>query len=326
VNGSVVTLGETMALLTTPPAGRITGGTGLAVGIGGAESNVAIALARLGVPSTWISRVGDDALGNLVVKEIRGEGVDVVARRDEAAPTGTMLKELRGGRPWRVRYYRQGSAASRLSPADIDESLIASAAVLHLTGITPALGPGPLAAVERAVELAQAHGILVSFDVNHRRSLWPESTAAPVLARLVAAADLVFAGPAEATLVLTGHWPESDEETVEGAAELAARLAELGPATAVVKLGAAGAVAQDRGETIHAAARAVDVVDTVGAGDAFVGGYLAELVAGRATGDCLATGTALGTAVCTVPGDWEGIPTRSELAAWTAAGEVVLVR
>lgn len=142
MTGSVVTLGETMALLTTPPAGRITGGTGLTVGIGGAESNVAIALARLDVPCTWISRVGDDALGALVVKEIRGEGVDVVVRRDDAAPTGMMLKELRGGRPWRVRYYRRDSAASRLSPDDVDEPLIASAAVLHLTGITPALGPG----------------------------------------------------------------------------------------------------------------------------------------------------------------------------------------
>jgi 2-dehydro-3-deoxygluconokinase len=315
MTGSVVTLGETMALLTTPPAGRISGGAGLAVGIGGAESNVAIALARLDVPCTWISRVGDDALGALVVKEIRGEGVDVVVRRDETAPTGMMLKELRGGRPWRVRYYRRDSAASRLSPDDVDEALIASAAVLHVTGITPALGAGPLAAVERAVEVARAHGTLVSFDVNHRRSLWSEEAAAPVLARLVAAADLVFAGPAEATLVLTGHWPESDESTVAEGADLAARLAALGPATAVVKLGALGAVARHAGETVSVSAGAVDVVDTVGAGDAFVGGYLAELAAGRPVGECLATATALGTAVCTVPGDWEGIPTRAELAA-----------
>ncbi|MBE1493477.1 2-dehydro-3-deoxygluconokinase [Amycolatopsis lexingtonensis] len=315
MTGSVVTLGETMALLTTPPAGRITGGTGLTVGIGGAESNVAIALARLDVPCTWISRVGDDALGALVVKEIRGEGVDVVVRRDDAAPTGMMLKELRGGRPWRVRYYRRDSAASRLSPDDVDEPLIASAAVLHLTGITPALGPGPLAAVERAIAVARAHGTLVSFDVNHRRSLWPDEVAAPVLARLAAAADLLFAGPAEATLVLDGRWPSSDEATVAEGAASAARLASLGPTTAVVKLGALGAVARDGGESIHVGARAVEVVDTVGAGDAFVGGYLAELAAGRSVRECLATATALGTAVCAVPGDWEGIPTRAELAA-----------
>ncbi|WP_086846916.1 sugar kinase [Amycolatopsis kentuckyensis] len=315
MTGSVVTLGETMALLTTPPAGRITGGTGLAVGIGGAESNVAIALARLDVPCTWISRVGDDALGAMVVKEIRGEGVDVVVRRDGDAPTGMMLKELRGGRPWRVRYYRRDSAASRLSPDDVEESLIASASILHLTGITPALGPGPSSAVERAIAVARTHGTLVSFDVNHRRSLWSEATAAPVLARLVAAADLVFAGPAEATLVLTGRWPESDDSTVAEGAALAARLADLGPGTAVVKLGELGAVARQRGEPVHVAARPVEVVDTVGAGDAFVGGYLAELAAGRSVRECLVTATAAGTAVCTVPGDWEGLPTRAELAA-----------
>jgi 2-dehydro-3-deoxygluconokinase len=131
----------------------------------------------------------------------------------------------------------------------------------------------------------------------------------------VATADLVFAGPAEAMLVLDGEWPASDDSTVAEGADLAARLTDLGPATAVVKLGALGAVARHRSETVHVPARPVEVVDTVGAGDAFVGGYLAELAGGRPIGECLATATALGTAVCTVPGDWEGIPTRAELAA-----------
>lgn len=315
--GSVVTLGETMALLTTPPAGRVAGGSALTVGIGGAESNVAIALTRMEVPCTWVSRVGDDAMGALVTKEIRGEGVDVVVHRDTDAPTGMMVKELRGGQPWRVRYYRRGSAASRLSPDDIDETLIAAAEVVHLTGITAALGAEPLTAVERTIELARAHGTLVSFDVNHRSALWTDDEAAPVLARLVAAADLVFAGPAEAILVLTGRQPETEDCSVEAGEELAARLAGLGPATAVVKLGELGAVACHHGEPVRAGARAVDVVDTVGAGDAFVGGYLAELVHGGSVAQCLATATILGTAVCTVPGDWEGIPTKAELAAWS---------
>ena len=93
----------------------------------------------------WVSRVGDDALGTFVTREIRAEGVRVVAVRDPAAPTGLMLKEHRGGRPWRVRYYRAGSAASRLSPADVDAVAdeIAAADVLHLTGITAALGAVP---------------------------------------------------------------------------------------------------------------------------------------------------------------------------------------
>jgi 2-dehydro-3-deoxygluconokinase len=150
--GSVVTMGETMALLDAPASGRLGPGAALPLGLGGAESNVAIGLARLGVGCTWVSRVGDDALGAFLTREIRAEGVRVVATRDPGAPTGLMIKELRGGRPSRVRYYRRGSAASRLAPADVDEpdvaAAIVSATVLHLTGITAALGPAPLAAVE----------------------------------------------------------------------------------------------------------------------------------------------------------------------------------
>src|SRR4051795_186119 len=199
---AVVTGGETMALLDAPASGRL--GGSLPVGIGGAESNVAIGLARLGVDWGWGSRVGADGRGTYVTREIRAEGGRVVAVRDPDAPTGLMLKEHRNGRPWWVRYYRAGSAASRLSTADVDAVAdeIGAADVLHLTGITAALGASPLAAVRRAIEVAHAAGTLVSFDVNHRATLWSDEAAAPVLARLAAAADLVFAGPEEAALVL----------------------------------------------------------------------------------------------------------------------------
>lgn len=157
LNGKgVVTLGETMGLLTPPAAPRLRDGAQMTLGIGGAESNVAIALARLGLPSTWISRVGDDDLGTLITREIRAEGVTVLAERDPVFPTGLMVKEGRGGRTTRVRYYRAGSAASRLDAAEVERyaQAVADAAVLHVTGISPALGPGPAAAVLRAVEIA----------------------------------------------------------------------------------------------------------------------------------------------------------------------------
>jgi 2-dehydro-3-deoxygluconokinase len=327
--GSVVTLGETMALLDAPASGRLGPGAALPLGLGGAESNVAIGLARLGVECTWVSRVGDDALGVFLTREIRAEGVRVVAPRDPGAPTGLMIKELRGGRPSRVRYYRRGSAASRLAPADVDEpavaAAIAGATVLHLTGITAALGPAPLAAVERAVDVARSAGTLVSFDVNHRATLWSDDEAAPVLGRLAAAADLVFAGPEEAALVL-GRTPPATVSFEEGEA-LARGLVARGPATAVVKLGALGALAVSGGidtvEVHRAPARTVTVVDPVGAGDAFVAGYLAELVANRTVPDCLGTGNAAGAAVCAVRGDWEGLPTRDELADRPADQDVV---
>jgi 2-dehydro-3-deoxygluconokinase len=277
------------------------------------------------VDCTWISRVGDDALGTFVIREIRAEGVRVLAHRDPAAPTGLMLKEHLNGRPWRVRYYRSGSAASRLSATDIDETaaeVIAEAGVLHLTGITAALGPAPLSAVERAVTVARAAGTTVSFDVNHRATLWSSETAAPVLARLVAAADVVFAGPDEAALVL-GSGPPSVPVTFDDGEGLARELAKRGPPTVVVKLGALGALALAGDEVHRGPARPVTVVDPVGAGDAFVAGYLSEVVAGGSIPACLRTGNALGAVVCRVPGDWEGLPTRAELGEQTDTQDVV---
>jgi 2-dehydro-3-deoxygluconokinase len=278
-------------------------------------------LARLGIASTWISRVGDDAFGALVTREIRGEGVTVTAHLDATAPTGLMVKELRGGKPWRVRYYRTGSAASRLTPADIDAVAIADAHVLHLTGITPALGPGPLSAVEHAIDIAHQSGTLVSFDVNYRATLWSAEQAGPVLSRIAAAADLIFAGPEEAELLL-GWQPTTATASVDDGENLARGLAKLGPDTVVVKLGALGALGLTADHTHHVPAQAITVVDAVGAGDAFVAGYLSELVTGAPITECLTMGNTLGGAVCQQPGDWEGLPTRDELGT-PVNGEVV---
>ena len=321
---AVVTVGESMVLLDAPASGRL--GAALPVGIGGAESNVAIGLARLGVDCAWVSRVGDDALGTFLAREIRAEGVRVVATRDPAAPTGLMVKEHRGGRPWRVRYYRAGSAASRLSPDDVDAVAdeIAAADVLHLTGITAALGTSPLAAAERAVAVARAAGTVVSFDVNHRATLWSDAAAGPVLGRLAASADLVFAGPEEAALVLgRAAAPPSFEEGFEEGEVLARELATRGPATVVVKLGALGALGLSGDEAHRAPELPVAVVDPVGAGDAFVAGYLSEVVAGGTVRDALRTANACGGAVCGVAGDWEGLPTRAELADLGGSDEVL---
>ncbi len=322
--GSVVTLGETMALLATPPSGRVLGGSALSVGIGGAESNVAIGLARLGVPATWMSRVGDDAFGTLVVREIQAEGVRVVADRDPVAPTGLMVKEFRAGRPHRVRYYRSGSAASRFTPAHVDDVVIAEADVLHVTGITAALGDSARATVEHAVAVARSAGTLVSFDVNHRATLWSDKVASPVLAHLAGLAGLLFAGPEEAGLLLGQGSGAAGVSTFDEGEVLAQKLGRLAGGTVVLKLGALGALALSGDRVERAPTRPVQVVDAVGAGDAFVAGYLARLVRGGSVSDCLHAGNLLGGAVCQVPGDWEGLPTADELADLTGgAGEVI---
>ena len=304
--GPLLALGETMALLTTAEVGRLRHARSLTLGVAGAESNVAIGARRLGCPAAWVGRVGDDELGELVVATIRAEGVDVGGVvRDPGAPTSLMLKERRTAAMVRVRYYRRDGPGSRLAPGDLDPARVAAAGLLHLSGITPALSDSARATVEHAVELARAAGVPVSFDLNYRAALWPPDRAAAVCRDLAARADLVFAGDDEAELLGLAGDP----------AELARGLAELGAGHAVVKLGERGAVAAVDGRLHAVDPVPVPAVDPVGAGDAFVAGYLAETLAGRPVPERLATAAACGAFAVTVPGDWEGFPSRDELAA-----------
>jgi 2-dehydro-3-deoxygluconokinase len=304
--GPLLAVGETMALLTTAEVGRLRHASALTLGVAGAESNVAIGARRLGCPAAWVGRVGDDELGELVVSRIRAEGVDVSGvARDPGAPTSLMLKERRTADMVRVLYYRRHGPGSRLLPSDLDPAQVAAAGVLHVTGITPALSDSAFATVERAVTLAREAGVPVSFDLNYRSTLWRPEEAAAVCRDLAARADLVFAGDDEAELLgLTGE-----------PADLARGLADLGAGHAVVKLGERGAVAAVDGRVHAVEALPVHAVDPVGAGDAFVAGYLAETLAGRGVAERLATAAACGAFAVTVPGDWEGLPSRDELAA-----------
>ena len=301
---SVVALGESLGLLVASRIGRLELVPTMDLGFGGAESNVAIGLARLGAPVTWMGRLGDDALGRLIERQLRAEGVSAAATHDPAAPTALMLKERPAVGSSAVSYYRAGSAGSRLAPEHLDVARIREARILHITGITAALGAGPRAALEAAIDAAIDGGTIVSFDVNHRSRLWSHATAASAYREIAARADVVFAGDDEAEL-LTGER--------EPAAQAAAIIA-LGPTQAIVKLGADGAYAFADGHAVEQPAFTVHAVDTVGAGDAFVAGYLAELLAGTSLSERLRTAAACGAIACTAPGDWEAAPDRAAIA------------
>jgi 2-dehydro-3-deoxygluconokinase len=239
------------------------------------------------------------------VSRIRAEGVDVAGVvRDPGAPTSLMFKERRTAELVRVRYYRRNGPGSRLEPGDLDPDQVAAAGVLHVTGITPALSDSARATVDKAIELARAAGVPVSFDLNYRSALWPPDRAAAVCRDLAARADIAFAGDDEAELLGLAGDP----------ADLARGLAALARGHAVVKLGERGAVAAVDGQVHPVQAVPVRAVDPVGAGDAFVAGYLAETLAGRPVPERLATAAACGAFAVTVPGDWEGLPSRDELA------------
>jgi 2-dehydro-3-deoxygluconokinase len=295
------TFGETMGLVSADGIGLIEYARSFSFGIGGAESNVALGVARLGGTATWLGRVGPDAAGDLIERRLRGEQVRTLAIRDDAF-TGLMVKHRRSGAMLHVDYHRAGSAGSRLGPTDLPVAELTAASIVHVTGITPALSDSARAAVFQAVETARSAGVPVSVDVNYRAKLWSRFDAAPVLRDLVSRADLVFAGPAEAALFVDATAP------LDG-------LAALGPSEVIVKDGPKGCTALIDGERFTLPALPVEVVDPVGAGDAFVAGYLTERLAGRAPEARLRTAIAAGAFSVTVPGDCEGLPRRAELAS-----------
>jgi 2-dehydro-3-deoxygluconokinase len=304
----LVTLGEAMAVCSATQVGPLRHARTLQLGVAGSEFNVAVAVRRLGVPSAWIGRVGDDEFGALILRELRAEQVDDgMVTVDPDHPTGVMFKERRTSRGGSVRYYRAGSAGSRLAPEHLDADRIAGAAVLHVTGITPALGDGPRAAVERAIGAARRGGAVVSLDLNYRSRLWGREAATTVLTGLARRADIVFAGDDEAEM-LVGEGPP--ERLAEG-------LAALGPKEAVIKLGARGSVTWAGGEPHRVKALEVAAIDPVGAGDAFVAGYLAMRIEGAPITERLDVARTAGAFAVTVLGDWEGAPTRAELRLLT---------
>ncbi|WUO60466.1 sugar kinase [Streptomyces sp. NBC_00280] len=294
-----------MAALRANGALRLGGNLGLSVA--GAESNVAIGLARLGHRVSWAGRVGADELGELVLRTLRAEGVDTghAVTDDADRPTGLLLTEPRLGTLTRVSYYRAGSAGSAVSPADVLPAMIPGTRILHLTGITPALGPSAAEAALTAARTARDAGITVCLDVNHRSRLWTTDRARTALRPLVDHTDLLIASEDELPLVL--ERPGADEsEAVHSI--LAAGVGEV-----VVKRGARGATTFTVDGATDRAARQVDAVDLVGAGDAFVAGYLSGVLDGADIPARLHRAVTTAAFAVATRGDWEGLPTRDEL-------------
>ncbi|WP_010529989.1 sugar kinase [Lentibacillus jeotgali] len=301
----VVTLGETMVLFTPEHAGPMRYSDRFSSRVAGAESNVAIGLARLGVQSGWMSRLGNDEFGKKIRSFIRGEGVDTSrVIFDETADTGLFFKEKLANGEWRVKYYRRDSAASRLKPEDLDESYIAGAKYLHVTGITPALSDSCYETVLSAIEYAKRHDVKVVFDPNLRRKLWPEHKARKVLVELVRKADIVLPGIEEAEFLFGIGSPE----------ELARQFNEQGASTVIMKLGEEGAyyLTHDTERYVEGF-RVTEVVDPVGAGDGFSAGVLSGLLDGLNLEDSVQRGNAIGAMAVLAAGDIEGLPEKDRL-------------
>ena len=262
----LLTIGETMVLFTPPPGGALQLDDAVTVSAGGAESNVAIAAAARGLRTAWYSRIGGGVLGELVLGSVTRHQVNTSwVRVDAGHPTGVMIKDP-GAAGSRVQYYRTGSAASTMSAADLRQ--LPAARVVHSSGIMAAISPSCRDLLGRlcAGALAPAR---VSFDVNYRPALWSSSNeAGQVLRELAVAADIVFVGRDEAEAL----WGTSTAEQIR----------DLFPdvPTLVVKDGAVEAVEFSGSTCVRVPANVVDVVEPVGAGDAFAAGWLSGLLRG----------------------------------------------
>lgn len=299
----VVTCGEAMLLMMAAPGVPLARAESFHRSVAGAETNVAMGLARLGHPVAWLGRVGADPAGRAVLDQVRAAGVDtshVIV--DEAAPTGLLLRDSHPARPIDVQYYRSGSAAARLSAADM--MLPPGTRLVHITGITPMLSPAAREATGRLIELAREAGATLSFDPNIRRKLGDEDRWRETVGPLLSAADIVLAG--------------SDELALLGRPDPAALLAER-PHTVVVKHEDKSATALTGETTCHQECFPVPLTDPVGAGDAFATGFLSAWLAGRDVKRALAEAAAVAAFVVQSATDVDGLPTAAERDRWLAA-------
>lgn len=262
---TLLAIGETMAMVTPVVAAPVAEADVFLVDAGGAESNVAAHVAAFGHRAVWFSRLGADALGRRVARQLAARGVDVSrVVFDDAHPTGLYVKDPGNG----VLYYRRGSAAAHLADTDADAVSFEGVDVLHVSGITAAISAPASSFLRRVIARAREHDVVVSFDVNHRAPLWNAAAAAPVLLELARSADVVFVGRDEAETL----WRTA------AAADVRALLPDV--PELVVKDGDVGATAFVGADVVFEPALVVEVVEAVGAGDAFAGGYLAGLLSG----------------------------------------------
>jgi 2-dehydro-3-deoxygluconokinase len=302
----VVTFGESMVVFNPNINGPLRHVHTFTKSLGGAESNVATAIAKFNLSVGWFSKVSDDEFGRFIIDSIRAEGVDTSrVIIDKERSTGLLFKEHYQRSNPNVYYYRKNSAASSLSPEDIDEEYIKQAKILHITGITPALSKSAKEAVYRAIEIAKKNGVLVSFDPNIRLKLWSIEEAKKVLVDIANKADIVMPGLDEAELLL--GLTDKDEVCNYFLSKEAKIVA--------VKLGAEGCYIKDKKEGVKVSGYNVSdlIQDTAGAGDGFAAGFLSGYLENLSLKEIGEYANGVGAMATLVKGDMEGYPYYEQL-------------
>jgi 2-dehydro-3-deoxygluconokinase len=301
----VVGLGDAMVSFSPPGFLRLEQATQMEVWPTGAEANAAVALARLGRRVGWISKLPEHPLSRLIVGAVARHGVDTSrVVWAEKGRIGTLFYERAvPPRPPRVWYDRKDSAFTTLTASELDWAYLASAQVILMAGTAPALSSVLRETTKQIAARVLAAGRLFALDVNYRAKLWPPEEAAAYFASLLPLVSILFCGVRDAVRLFgcSGE-PESVARTLQE---------RFGISTVVLTLGPEGAFAVS--DRIHRVPRVwqATVVDPVGAGDAFAGGFLCGYLEGGVERG-LEIGSAVGALHCTIPGDFAYV-TRAEV-------------
>ena len=304
-----ILVGEPMGLFIAPEEGKLSDVSGYSMAVAGAEFNVAVGLARLNLPVTYLTRLGEDPFGQKIVRTLQRNGIgsEFVSFSKERS-TGFMLKsKVSTGDP-KIFYFRKGSAASTLSKEDVDRMDFSGYGFVHLTGIFPALSESTKEASFYLIKKAREHGLTVSFDPNLRPQLWPDTeTMVQTLNEFAALSDYVLPGEAEGELLCGDRDPR----------KIGQFYLERGAKAVVTKMGSRGAyLMTEQDQELVPGFSIEKVVDTVGAGDGFAAGILSALMEGKNLYEAVRRANAVGAIQVTSIGDNDGLPSRAQLAGF----------
>jgi 2-dehydro-3-deoxygluconokinase len=297
--GWTACVGETMVQAVPNTAGWIDQDSLLRLDAAGAEANVARYLVQHNLDARVVGRIGADPFGDIVANVLEGDHVDIDALdRDSTKPTGIYFKEYNGTES-RVHYFRTGSAASAMGPEVASRPVVRDAALVHVTGILPALSQSCRELMTELFGESRPRG-LMSFDVNWRPALWQESSP-EILLDCARRADITLVGVDEAEALWGVSTPDAIRKLLPG------------PTYVVTKLGSDGAVASYEGTSTFVGALSVEVVEHVGAGDAFAAGFIAGVLRSESVETCLRLGNITAAAALQVQQDVGPLPEPAEL-------------
>ncbi|MDW0113087.1 sugar kinase [Sporosarcina saromensis] len=300
----VLTIGESMVVLSPKNPGAMRYSTDFTRFFAGAESNVAIALTRLGHSVKWVSQVGNDEFGTALLSFIRGEGVDTsLVKVSDSGPTGLLFKEIRHSNDIRVHYYRDGSAASHMQPDSLKEDQVTGLKVFHVTGITPGLSDSAYQLILQVLEWCKKHAVTVIFDPNIRAKFLKQPTYLEKLQRILHYTDVFIPNTQEAVQLLNVH---DMKEQVDAAFS-------YGIGTVIIKDGQTGAYYFTDAQEGFVPHFDVEIVDSVGAGDAFAAGIISGILDDLSWDEIVRRANALGALAITAVGDITNLPNRNEL-------------